>query len=321
MNHSALTRSFQFLCGISLCLTLACGAGDDGPSAETEQQSLNEMIQVGQQVALNRNNIDWDAVTQRVNDTYAEEGFDEAVVVFLDALNDKQSLFARQEGFTLFPSNAACTASPFDLGDLPDDVGFIDMRTFVGSAADATLYAGDRHNRARSQDRDDLKGWVLDLSDITAGEIFPQVAALGFFFDRETLGYLINSNEEIPWGYTDGKAYLRNTSEVQAEVADPYTLLDPNGKLVVITDLTTASPGEAVVLALSQRPNTLILGRPTCGKATVAQSFSLSNGDFVVISTFYLSDSERNTFPGRIDPDIQVGNSNDLLQEMESFFN
>lgn len=321
MNKSAFNKTIPFLCGLMFCLSLACGDSDGDNSAAVELQSLDEMLQVGQQVAINRANIDWDALTTEVNDTYAAEGFDEAVLVFLSALNDRQSLYATQNGTTIFPPGSACTADPFSLADLPSDIGFIDMRPFIGSAAEATLYAGDRHNRAFTQDSPNLRGWVVDLTDITGGEIFPQIAALGMFYDRQTLGYLINSDEEIPWGYLDGVTYLRSPSEVQVEVVDPYTLSDPDAKLVVITDLSTGSAGEAVVLALSQRPNTLILGRPTCGKATIAQSFSLSSGDFVVLSVYFLSDSERNTYPGRINPDEQVGNDTDLINRIESFMN
>jgi len=305
---------------ILLSLFLACGnSGNDDD--EENLRSISEILQVGQQRAANRESIDWDALNTEMLDVYATDGFDAAVVVFLTAMGDNQSFYGRLTGANIFAENPNCNTEGFNFSELSDDVGYIQMRSFIGSQAQATFFAGDRHFRARNQDDPNLKGWVVDLTTTNGGEIYPQIAALGMFFDREVLGYFINVDEEVPWGYLNGEAYVRTPSEPQAFVTDPYTLMDPDAKLVVVVDLATAGAGEAAVLALKNRPNTLILGRPTCGLATVTQSFSLSNSDFLVLATHYISDSERETFRGRIQPDVQVGNSEELIQRIEEFLN
>ena len=313
-------RYFQLIGILTLALMMACGNSDNGDSEE-ELQSLDEILQVAQQRGVNRQNIDWDALDVEMREVYSTDGFDAAVRVFLAALGDNQSFYGRLSGANVFGSSPNCNTEGFDLGGLTEDIGYIQMRAFIGSQAQATFFAGDRHLRARNQDNANLRGWVVDLTTTNGGDIYPQLAALGMFFDRETLGYFINVDEEIPFGYSNGQAYVRSASEPQATVTDPYTLMDPNGKLVVVIDLATAGAGEAALLALKKRPNTMIIGRPSCGLASVTQSFTLSNSDFLVLATHYIGDSERQTYPGRIQPDIQVGNSDDLIREIEAFLN
>lgn len=320
MTQLKLIRCFLLLGTFSLMLVMACGNSGDGDTEE-DLRSLSEILQVAQQRGVNRQNIDWDALDTEMHEVYNTDGFDAAVSVFLTALGDNQSFYGRLSGANVFASSPNCNTNGFDFGGLADDIGYIEMRAFVGSQAQATLFAGDRHFRARNQDDANIRGWVVDLSTTNGGNIYPQLAALGMFFDRETLGYFINVDEEIPFGYLDGQAYVRSASEPQAIVTDPYTLMDPNGKLVVVIDLATAGAGEAALLALKDRPNTLIIGRPTCGLASVTQSFTLSNSDFLVLATHYIADSERQTFPNRIQPDVQVGNSADLIDEIEAFLN
>jgi len=321
MNNLKVLRGLPYLTMIVMLLTMACGGGGGESSMEEEMQSLNEILQVGRQRAVNKENIDWDALTVQVNDTYANTGFEAAVRVFLAAMGDNQSFYGRLSGANIFSSEANCNSSGFGFGGLSTDIGFIQMRTFVGSLAEATFFAGDRHNRARTQDNADIRGWVVDLSTTNGGDLYAQIASLGMFFDRETLGYFINADEEVPWGFANGNAFLRRVGEARTVVTDPYTLMDPNGKLVVVIDLPTAGAGEAALIALKDRPNTLVLGRPTCGLASVTESFSLSNSDFLVLATHYIADSDKETYTDRLQPDESIGNSTDLVERIESFMN
>lgn len=194
------------------------------------------------------------------------------------------------------------------------------MRAFIGSNQQATLFAGDRHNRARTQDGPDTKGWVIDLTTVNGGNIYPIIASLGPFYQQETLGYFIDADgSEIPWGFSGDAAFVRSPNEKQTVVTDPYTLMYPNTKVVVVVDFPTAGAGEAAMISLKNRPNTLIIGRPSCGLASVTESFTLSNSDILVLATNYIADSSKEVFPGRLMPDEQIGNSPELLTRIEEF--
>lgn len=314
----------SFIKKLSYCLPLlvmflACGGSDDGPDASTEEELLDQLFIAGELRAVNRNTIDWEALRQLVLDTYNTEGYDEAVVVYLNGLGENQSFYSRQNGQTIFGSDIGCTSSGYTFADLDDDIGYIQMRAFVGDIQEATLFSGDRHNRARIQDGPNNKGWVVDLTTTNGGLLTPLLASLGMFYDQETLGYFINDDEEIAFGYTDGRAYIRNASESETRVVDPYTLMNPDAKLVVVIDLVTSGAGEAVVVALKDRPNTLVLGRPTCGISSVTQSFPLSNGDAITLVTHFLGDRDKQTFTSRLQPDVQVGNTNELISRINDF--
>ena len=322
MKNQRIQQGVLGVVMMSVMLFMACGGLEpEGESEQDERRALDEIIQVGLQRAVNKESIDWDALAIQVNDTYDVNGFEPAIRVFLAALGDNQSFYSRNNGTSVFSTEAGCSSSGFSFAGLPDDVGYIQQRSFIGSQVEAAFFAGDRHNRARSQDSENIKGWVVDLTTTDGGDIYAQIASLGMFYDRETLGYFSNSDEEIPYGYADGNAFLRTPADIQLALEDPYTLMNPNGKVVVVTDLPTAGAGEAAVLALRNRPNTLILGRPTCGLAAVTQSFSLTNNDVLVLATHFITDSEKEREISRIQPDEQVGNSDELMARIASYLN
>lgn len=297
----------------------SCKGSDDNNMGE-ELQAIDEILQVAEQVAVNRFSIDWDEARQLMQNTYEDDGFDEAVSVFLNLLEDnRQSFFNKGNGVIISNANGSCNTDGFSLSGLDEDIGYIQMRSFIGSQPQATLYAGDRHNRARTQDKSDIKGWVVDLTTTSGGEVYPQLAALGMFFDQETLGYFVSPDEEIVFGYKDGSAYLRSPEEAQATVVDPYTLMNPEGKLIVVMDLSTAGAGEVAVLTLKDRPNTLILGRPSCGQSAVTQAFTLSNGGILVLATHFAADANKQIYSSRLQPDEQIGNSGDLIARINEW--
>jgi C-terminal processing protease CtpA/Prc len=297
----------------------SCNNLEEGNEGE-EVLALEEIVQVAQQRSINRHSIDWDALQTEILEVRNSDGFDEAISVFLRALGDNQSFYSRLNGRNIFATEANCSGSGYDFGGLADNIGYIQMRAFLGNNTQATLFAGDRHNRAKTQDGPDTRGWVIDLTTTNGGSIYPVIASLGPFYHQEVLGYFIDADEnQIPWGYADDGAFIRTTAEKQTVVSDPYTLMDSDAKLVVVIDLATAGAGEAALIALKNRPNTLVLGRPTCGLAAVTESFTLSNSDILVLATNYIADSDKQVYPGRLMPDEQIGNTDDLLARIHDF--
>lgn len=318
LRLSGLSYTLLFAAMAAL-LFMQCNEPEDS-SVDEDILAIEEVLQVAQQRALNRLNIDWDALRTQMLETRASDGFDEAIRMFLRAMGDNQSFYSRLNGNNIFETEANCNGGGYDFGGLANDIGYIQMRSFIGSNQQATLFAGDRHNRARTQDGPDTRGWVIDLSTVNGGNIYPVIASLGPFYRQETLGYFINAEgTEIPWGYSDNGAFVRSPNEKQTVVTDPYTIMDPDAKVVVVIDLPTAGAGEAAMIAFKNRPNTLVIGRPSCGLASVTESFTLSNSDILVLATNYIADSDKETFPGRLNPDEQIGNSQDLLTRIEEF--
>ncbi|MCE7994841.1 MAG: hypothetical protein HEP71_22890 [Roseivirga sp.] len=315
LNHSG----FTLLLVLGAVSFLGCGEPEDS-SVDEDVLAIEEVIQVAQQRGLNRLTIDWDALRTEMLEVRASDGFDEAIRTFLRALGDNQSFYSRLNGNNIFESTANCNGNGYDFGGLAANIGYIQMRAFIGTNQQATLFAGDRHNRARVQDGPDTKGWVIDLSTVNGGNIYPIIASLGPFYQQETLGYFIDAEgTEIPWGYSDDAAFVRSPTDKQTVVTDPYTIMDANAKVVVVIDLPTAGAGEAAMLSLKNRPNTLIIGRPSCGLASVTESFTLSNSDILVLATNYIADSEKEVFSGRLMPDEQIGNSAELLARIEEY--
>lgn len=304
---------------IGASLFLQCGEPEDS-SVDEDILAIEEVLQVAQQRGVNRLSIDWDTLRAEMLEIRASQGFDEAIKTFLRAMGDNQSFYSRLNGNNIFETEANCSGGGYSFTGLADNIGYIQVGTFIGSNEQATLFAGERHDRARAQDGTDTKGWVVDLTTVNGGNLYPIIASLGPFYQQETLGYFIDADgPDIPWGFSGGAAFVRSPDEKQTIVLNPYTLLDPNAKVVVVVDFPTAGAGEAAMISFKNRPNTLIIGRPSCGLASVTESFTLSNSDILVLATNYIADTNKEVFPGRLMPDEQIGNSPELLARIEEY--
>ena len=309
MLRNTIPKPFLLLILLSFILLSRCSK-DDEPGLSPV---LEEAFNIAQNNSLNRLTIDWTELRARVSQAENNGNFEQGIRALLIGLADNHSFYRRTIGGTIYESEISCITRGFDLTDLPDDIGYVRVDGFSGNSTEGVNLATSIQNSIAGQDGPHLKGWVVDLSRNLGGNMYPMVAGLGPFYNQEVLGFFIGPDgSEFPWGYANGSSFLSSRGNQQVTVAQPYELIDPNTKVVVIIDDATASSGEATTTSFIGRPNTLILGRPTCGLSTVNNGFPLSNGDTFILTVATMADRNRQTYGGEIMPDEVTNTSVEL---------
>ena len=283
---------------------------EDGPNLSPV---LEEAFNIAQNNSLHRLTINWSELREKVSQADKNGDFEQAIRVLLRGLADNHSFYRTADGSFYSESDRLCTGSGYDFTGLPDDIGYLQVRDFSGSQQQSISLANAIQNRIREQDSLNLKGWVVDLTLNLGGNMYPMIAGLGPLYTQETLGYFIDSEGlENRWGYSGGGSFLGDPEFSAVQVDSLYILSDPDAKVVVVIGNRTASSGEATAISFIGRPNTLFLGRPTCGASTANRTFNLSNGDTFILTVATMADRNKQPYGEEILPDEAIDSSDAL---------
>lgn len=272
------TKAAIFILLIVLVFSFTQCAKSEDPVVDLSS-ALEEVYNIAHTNSINRYDIDWAALRQQMIDAESDLGFVAGLRTLLRNLADNHSFYQTATGQYIGESNADCSGDGFDLSALPKDIGYVRVEAFSGSQPEGEVLAASIQSQIREQDSPNIKSWVVDLSYNLGGNMYPMIAGLGPFYTQDTLGYFIDPDgEEISWGYKGNGSRVNRDYSIITQVADPYTIIDPAKKLVVLVDNPTASSGEAAAISFAGRSNTLLLGRPSCGLSTANSAFDISNG-------------------------------------------
>ena len=108
-----------------------------------------------------------------------------------------------------------------------------------------------------------------------------------------------------PW--KSSGASTANGSPV-TQLENPYELINPNPKVVVLIDEAVMSSGEAIAISFIGRENTKSMGHSTCGLSTSNAPFNLSNNSTLILTTHYMADRNRIPYGIPITPNNQADN-------------
>jgi hypothetical protein len=294
---------------------LACGgrhapAEPTGPPSGQASAYLDELIGLMQAHSINRLTIDWSgfrtrvfaraAGAQSISDTYP------AIQVALDTLGDGHSLYYASTGTVLGAARrVGCGAAGTGTPALPEDVGYVRVPAFSGTAEEATAFANDLQRTITSADRADLIGWIVDVRGNGGGNMWPMIAGVGPVLGDGVAGYFIDPvGVETAWEYRDGVAWEGGSANQR--VAAPYRLRRDRPRVAVLTDNGVASSGEAVVVSFRRRPDTRSFGDRTCGLSTANAPYPLSDGATLNITEAVMADRTRTPYGYSIQPDETV---------------
>lgn len=122
-----------------------------------------------------------------------------------------------------------------------------------------------------------------------------------------TLGFFIGPHQQAtPWGYKAGRAWLRTEAEAASTLETPYTLVTPNPRVALLTDIGVASSGEAIAIAFRGRPHTRSFGTATCGLSTAVAQFPLKQGGRIAVVTSVMADRTKTPYGKAVTPDEVV---------------
>lgn len=275
---------------------------------------LTNALDIIQENSINRHRIDWDALETEAYDRTREAQTPadtyETIRFVLRKLGDHHSFFLTPDQIAQY-QQATVSDNPAPRVELVEDkIGLVILPGF-GSGAPEQMgkYATNVQHTISEIDAKNPCGWVVDLRENTGGNMWPMLAGIGPILGEGRAGAFVDPDGEVMyWSYVDGKALLGDN--VVTEVDGPaYELQELSPPVAVLTSGSTASSGEAIVVAFRERPNTRSFGSGTAGVSTANQGYELSDGAMILLTGSVFADRTGRTYGGIITPDEPVGRS------------
>lgn len=155
---------------------------------------------------------------------------------------------------------------------LNGDIAVIKLPDFLGTAEAGRKYAKVAEDFIH-ENRDKIKGVVLDLRGNTGGDMGPMATAVSSLLPDGELMYYHYRSYDVPVTLKDG---------VISNAGTGGKSLYPDEKLkvpvAILTDGMTASSGEALTLCFRGLENVKTFGAPTAGYTSVNMRYSLYDG-------------------------------------------
>lgn len=276
---------------------------------------IDEVITILKVNSVNRDKIDWTAfrtkvITKAGNAKSVEKTYP-AIHLAIKLLGDGHSYFA-----PIVEENDE-NGEPPVLPDenVPNDIGYIRVRYCMGSVEQKQKFTDDLLENIRQRDKEDLKGWIVDLRGNFGGDMSPMLLGIGPILGEGIVGYTAYPDGEIhSWKYNNGKIFYDDIENAEIIVNEPYKLIKADPFVAVLTDTLTASSGEAIAVAFKGRKNTKSFGYKTYGVPTSNQKFQLSDGSNMLITVAVFADRNKKQYSNGIEPD-KVIEPIDALEE------
>lgn len=291
-----------------------CYLNVDGPKPGTGLSAeangyLEQMMFLMRNYSIKRQTANWTLIrttmfgeaegARTIPDTF------KAITAALTLIGDGHSSYRAVSGTVLYVPTRTCTAAAITTPTLPSSVGYVRVRSFGGTGTAATDYARALQDSIRARDRAGLIGWIVDLRGNSGGNMWPMLAGVGPVLGDGLVGYFVDPlNVTSIWEYRDGAASLNNVA--LARVEQPYALMQPRPRVAVLTDQVVASSGEATAIAFRDRGDARTFGTATCGLSTANQSFFLSDGASLILTTSTMADRSRKTYGDVLTPDETI---------------
>lgn len=280
---------------------------------------IDEVISILENNSINKNTINWqdfkNDVYRHANGSKTIENTYPSIAYAIEKLNDKHSYFAAN---TQSADSSDLKPLPLLLDEIvPENMGYIRLSFCMGNDQQMQNYIDTVLYKIAKQDKNNLKGWIVDLRGNFGGNMWTMLVAIGPILGEGKLGYFFYpNNSSLTWNYKDGKVYDENG--VWGQAVKTYYLKSPNPYVAVLTDKVTASSGEAVAIAFKGRNKTKSFGTPTFGVSTSNRSHTLSDGSRINLTESVFADRNKTKYGSSVYPDI-VCDENKTLQEAISW--
>lgn len=182
---------------------------------------------------------------------------------------------------------------------LNGDIAVIKLPDFLGTAEAGRKYAKVAEDFIH-ENRDKIKGVVLDLRGNTGGDMGPMATAVSSLLPDGELMYYHYRSYDVPVTLKDG---------VISNAGTGGKSLYPDEKLkvpvAILTDDMTASSGEALTLCFRGLENTRTFGAPTAGYTSVNMLYNMYDGAQLYLTVAFDKARTGEVFEEtRIEPDV-----------------
>ena len=154
----------------------------------------------------------------------------------------------------------------------------------------------------KDMNKDGNKKILLDLRDVSAGEMTEAVRLTNFFVNTGTITTL------------EGQKYPK-----QIFAADPAKAINTTAPLVVLVNHGTSGPAEVVAGALQDDGRAQLVGEKTFGEGSMQKTFDLPDGGAIILSIAkYASPSGKQFEDDAVTPGTVVASNKELFEEDDS---
>ncbi|MEM7029766.1 MAG: S41 family peptidase [Chloroflexota bacterium] len=278
------------------------------------QAYLQEALDIMEQYALGRDQIDWGHLRHSAWETAREAqtcaDTHQAIHNAAWTTNEHSFLISpvveRRK-----PTKAVNTELSGEI--VADRIGYIHLPKFSATSESEELaFATQMQNMIRQLDSTNPEGWIVDLRDNQGGNMWPMLAGIGPILGEGHVGSFVTSDHQHNWFYQEGCAGIDNETVICVQEA-AYEVQAPMPPVAVLTSRETASSGEAITIAFRGRPKTRSFGQATKGRSTANQSFTLSDGAILVLTVSLFADRTGHTYGEAVVPDEIIPDRDTIL--------
>ena len=193
-----------------------------------------------------------------------------------DAIRKALSVGGGKHSMLMTKSESQDTTESYDevlpTVSLDGDIAIIKLPDFLGTAEAGQKYAKVAEDFIH-ENRDKIKGVVLDLRGNTGGDMGPMATAVSSLLPDGELVYYHYRSYDVPVTLKNG---VVNNAGTGGKSLYPEEKL--NVPVAILTDDMTASSGEALTLCFRGLENTRTFGAPTAGYTSVNMLYNMYDG-------------------------------------------
>ena len=193
-----------------------------------------------------------------------------------DAIRKALSVGGGKHSMLMTKSESQNTTESYDevlpTVSLDGDIAIIKLPDFLGTAEAGQKYAKIAEDFIH-ENRDKIKGVVLDLRGNTGGDMGPMATAVSSLLPDGELVYYHYRSYDVPVTLKNGVVSNAGTGGKSL-----YPEEKLNVPVAILTDGMTASSGEALTLCFRGLENTRTFGAPTAGYTSVNMLYNMYDG-------------------------------------------
>jgi C-terminal processing protease CtpA/Prc len=148
-----------------------------------------------------------------------------------------------------------------------------------------------------------INNWIVDLRDNSGGTMWPMLEGLLPLLGEDNFGYFY-----IP-RYKAESNWLQTSKNTSTGLGN-YECKNKDFKIAVLIGARTGSSGEMTAISFMGKSNVKFFGQPSAGATTSNRTFSLKNGDMLLLASGYCMDRNKKTYTGKLIPDVAVEENN-----------
>lgn len=280
---------------------------------------VTQALDIMKDRSVNKNKVDWENLySNSLASTDTASSIRDTYSIIFDALKqlkDKHSNFYPPEAIEAYKLGYRAMGMEFPTPEfemLEGKYAYIRIPAFAAiNLEEQREYSASIQAALKQMDKQNPKGWIIDLRQNDGGMSSPMLAGIGPFIENEkAVGWKDPEGKNGYWIYRKGKVF-ENDDIVFDMKRKPIKIKNQKKPMAVLVGRNTASSGEIIAAAFVGRPNTKLIGTNTTGLTSANTEHELSNGAYLVLAEGNYIDRNKKEYGvigEGIAPDVRLEN-------------